>query len=270
MRTSRAIILGIVLLVTPFGAAVLAGETGNQAAAIAEGGRLYDKWWQEYGLRKPDMTHPAYPAAGKQRGATTWRCKECHGWDYRGRSGAYAQGSRHYTGIKGIRDYAGRPISEIVAVLKNSTHRYDEVMLDPALVLIAGFVANGQYKVSDFLEPGTSWASGDAELGKPVFQAKCLRCHGEHGTDINFGDRRDPEYIGTVASKNPWEALHKIKNGHPGSSMHHMIMHGNEQISVRHRQGLIKPRESMPYMRGDLTDQGIRDLLTYLQTLPVK
>ena len=46
-----------------------------EGAKIAEGGRLYDKWWQEYDLRKPTSTHPAYPSSGKKAGSTTWRCK---------------------------------------------------------------------------------------------------------------------------------------------------------------------------------------------------
>jgi thiosulfate dehydrogenase len=33
-------------------------------------------------MDEPQGTHPSYPKAGKKTGAGTWRCKECHGWDY--------------------------------------------------------------------------------------------------------------------------------------------------------------------------------------------
>ena len=37
--------------------------------------------------RRPDAE------ANSRSGADTWRCKECHGWDYKGKDGAYAKGS---------------------------------------------------------------------------------------------------------------------------------------------------------------------------------
>ncbi|MDH5778511.1 MAG: cytochrome c [Gammaproteobacteria bacterium] len=236
---------------------------------VAKGGRLYDKWWQEYNLKKPASTHPAYPSSGKKKGATTWRCKECHGWDYRGNKGAYNKGS-HYTGIKGIRNYSGKPINQIVKILKDKNHQYDSVMLDRALQLIAQFVSKGQVDTTRFIDDKTKKAKGDVNIGKHIFADKCVRCHGLEGKDINFGDILEPEFVGTVASKNPWEAVHKIYNGHPGSEMGPKIMHSNRQIHQRHHMGLIKPRESMPYMRNELSETGILHLLTYIQTLPAE
>ena len=74
--------------------------------AIARGGLLYDKWWAVLELDAPDGTHPAYPAAGKKKGSSTWRCKECHGWDYKGEDGACAKGS-HYSVTTGVGGVAG-------------------------------------------------------------------------------------------------------------------------------------------------------------------
>src|ERR1700704_618539 len=68
----------------------------TQEWAIAYGGRLYDTWWQVLGSPAPTATNPPYPAAapaGKAVGATTWRCRECHGWDYKGVAGINGQGS---------------------------------------------------------------------------------------------------------------------------------------------------------------------------------
>jgi thiosulfate dehydrogenase len=44
-------------------------------------------------------------------------------------------------------------------------------------------------------------------------------CHGFEGKDMNFGSTEEPEYVGTVCSDNPWEALHKIRFGQPGVGM---------------------------------------------------
>lgn len=245
-----------------------ANDDNDRDKQIAEGGRLYDKWWQEYDLREPETTHPAYPASGKKKGSTTWRCKECHGWDYRGKKGAYGKGS-HFTGIIGIQNFSGKPINHIVNILKDKNHQYDTVMLDKALLLIALFVSEGQIDTTNFIYDKTKKAKGDIKIGKHVFADKCVRCHGIEGNDINFGDIVEPEFVGTVASNNPWEEIHKIYNGHPGSIMGPKIMHSKRSIHQRHHMGLIKPMESMPYMRGELSAEGIKHLLTYMQTLPV-
>ena len=77
----------------------MAAETES---AIARGGRLYDKWFAENKATKPADDHPSYANKGGQYGKdTSWRCKECHGWDYRGKDGAYAKGG-HATGTVGI------------------------------------------------------------------------------------------------------------------------------------------------------------------------
>ena len=67
----------------------------------------------------PAPPHPAYPAdklyANEPK--RTWRCQECHGWDYLGKDGAYGTGP-HYTGIKGIQGMAGADAEAIIAVLE--------------------------------------------------------------------------------------------------------------------------------------------------------
>ena len=104
-RTCGPLLLGA-LLTYPLVAPADENER-SEVWSIARGGQLYDKWWAVLGHEKPQDTHPAYPADGKRKGDTTWRCKECHGWDYRGVDGAYSKGS-HYSGVKGIRSYVGK------------------------------------------------------------------------------------------------------------------------------------------------------------------
>jgi hypothetical protein len=76
------------------------GMVGDLSAAehlvlITRGGLLYDKWYGALGKEAPKKTHPAYTKAGKKKGSSTWRCKECHGWDYKGARGAYAKQRHH-------------------------------------------------------------------------------------------------------------------------------------------------------------------------------
>lgn len=219
----------------------------EDADFISEGGRLYDKWWQEIGLRKPTTTHPSYPSSGRQKGANTWRCKECHGWDYLGNKGAYASGS-HFTGIKGIDAYAGRNTDEIMTILNNKTHRYDDVMLDYGLLRLAAFVSAGQVNIQNQFIPNTKKVSGDIQRGKKRYNNSCKECHGGQGLKRNFGSRQKPEYMGTLANKNPWEAMHKLRNGQP--------------------DGIVMG-DPMPHMFGEISLQEQLDLLAYMQTLPV-
>jgi thiosulfate dehydrogenase len=52
-----------------------------------------------------------------------------------------------------------------------------------------------------------------------MFDGTCASCHGVDGKKINFHDADDPEYLGTVASGNPWEFFHKVLFGQPGAPM---------------------------------------------------
>src|SRR3990172_4994333 len=77
-------------------------------ATVALGGKLYDNWMKTAGVATPAGNSPiwATQTTNKRIGADTWRCKECHGWDYKGKDGAYGGGS-HRTGIAGILNTAG-------------------------------------------------------------------------------------------------------------------------------------------------------------------
>ncbi len=196
---------------------------------LAMGGRVYDNWMgmldektlKVRGLDKMAFlkNHPAYPASGKKRGLTTWRCKECHGWDYRGVDGAYGKGS-HVTGIKGIRHMEGKDPAVVLRIIRDKTHGYTEAMIDPENAkMLALFVTKGQVDMTRYIDDATKELRGDPKRGEPTFQAICAICHGLDGRKINFKTVEKPEFLGTVTRHNPWEAFHKIRNGHPGREM---------------------------------------------------
>lgn len=207
------------------------------------GGLLYDNWAKVLYRDPPKETHPSYPAAGKKKGGSTWRCKECHGWDYRGVDGAYGDGS-HYTGIKGIRNMVGAPVDKIAKIVRDDTHRYTpEMISDKAVAHLALFVSRGQVDMPQYIDYKTKKAHGDPARGARFYQSICAVCHGFDGKQINFKTADNPEYIGTVAQKNPQETLHKTRNGQPGVPM----------VAL-----------------GVLDMQDIVDIVAYAQTLPAK
>lgn len=208
-----------------------------------QGGLMYDNWAKVMFKKAPEQTHPAYPAKGKKKGAGTWRCKECHGWDYRGVDGAYAKGS-HYSGIKGIREWVGGSVAEIEKIIRNDTHRYTKDMIpDEAVRNLALFVSRGQVDMPQYIDYATKTARGDATRGARFYQAICSVCHGFDGKTINFKTADNPEFIGTVAQANPQETMHKARNGQPGVPM----------VAL-----------------GVLDIQDIVDIIAYAQTLPAK
>lgn len=234
---------------------------------VAEGGRIYDKWWVEMELKQPTTTHMAYPKAGKKSGADTWRCKECHGWDYRGRDGAYKQGS-HYSGIKGISAYAGGSEDKVFQILKDKNHQYSKVMLDGALKTVARFVVHGQIDMAKYIDAKSKKVNGNSRNGKILYQDNCADCHQKDGRAFNLAhDDGVTEYIGTISNKNPWETLHKIRNGHPGAvmTMSHMHSGGGMGMHRRWRMG-----DEMPAMLMELDEQQQIDILAHLQGLPKK
>jgi cytochrome c553 len=198
----------------PTGAASAAAADEIQSS-IARGGRLYDNWYKEIRRQAPEASHPAYPAAGKRSGPVTWRCKECHGWDYRGVQGAYSAGD-HFTGVKGIDAMAGAEPEAIIAVLRDRTHALTELELldDRDFRDLSNFVSQGQVDMDAYIDRASRKAKGDATRRRAYYQTICSNCHGRDGLKI-----RTIPPLGDVATNNPWEALHNMLNGHPDVEM---------------------------------------------------
>jgi thiosulfate dehydrogenase len=218
--------------------------------AISRGGQLYDNWIEVLDADPPTEKHPAYPATGKQEGAATWRCKECHGWDYKGEDGVYGEG-RRYTGIKGVRRMVMMDAKDIEKIIMNDTHAYTSQMLPArAVEKLALFLSRGQINMDQYIDRETKEVRGNLDRGAAFYQSVCAICHGFDGARMSFENEttasaafEDPKYLGTLSNRNPWEVLHKIRNGQPGVGM----------VALR-----------------VLSIQDQVDVLSYLQRLPLK
>jgi len=220
-----------------------APQKPSRAFDLAAGGRIYDTWWDALDRKKPEGNHPAYPATAQRKGATTWRCVECHGWDYKGKDGLYRSGER-FTGIKGIRDARTQSPARITELLRAAPHGYTQEMIgDAEMRRLVLFVREGQHDADRYIDRETGTVRGDAARGAGFFQTLCAACHGFDGRLLNWGSKDDPAYVGTESKKLPWEVLHKIRNSHPGAAM----------INLR----------ALPL-------QDAVDVLAYAQTLPEK
>jgi mono/diheme cytochrome c family protein len=205
--------------------------------SIANGGRLFDDWQVQTG-RTQAISNPTYPKTSYYFNvpSETWRCKECHGWDYKGDKGQNAKGN-HFTGIKGLREMAGADPQKIVGILRSSVHLFGNVMKYRDLLDLANFVSYGQIDMDKVIDPSTGKARGDAAQGAGHYRTMCIGCHGSEG---HFVAKRA---LGRIAKDEPWHAVHTIMNGHPD--------------------------DYMPALR-ELDLKVISDILAYAQTLPTK
>ena len=250
----RAAIVWICVCVLAAGLTVV-GSAGAQTpspASVAIGGKLYDKWWKAVpGVKEPVGDHPLWATqnTNKRTGLDTWRCKECHGWDYKGKDGAYGSGS-HKTGFPGVMAAQAKSLDQLKAVLKGSTnskHNFSPALDDTALTNLATFLKHGVIDLASAVDAKAKKpVKADADHGKQL-SVICTACHNPDGKKLNFGTPNNPEYVGTIATENPWEFLHKVRVGQAGSE---------------------PPMPAGMEMGWNLQD--MLDILAYSQTLPVK
>ncbi len=217
---------------------------------VTVGGQLYDKWWAAAdGAEEPSADHPlwAQQSTNERSGSDTYRCKECHGWDYQGAAGAYGSGS-HFTGFPGIYDARSDLVDDVVAALSGgiADHDFSDVLGEDEIAALAAFVTTGLVDMRPLFDLDTKAVrNGDAAEGEDLYGRNCAACHGSDGTTLNFGDDDEPEYVGGLSRDNPWEVAHKILFGHPGSS---------PKMPAQQEEGW--------------GDQELRDVIAHLQTLP--
>ena len=225
---------------------------GFTNADATRGGALYDKFWAVTGGAEPTSNHPLWASrpdttTNTRTGADTWRCKECHGWDYKGVSGAYASGS-HRTGVAGI--FGTTKSAQGVFDLLKTNHQYGTAGLTDADIWdLTKFVKQGQIDTSTIINAGGMF-TGNATTGMTLYTSGigtgigCTVCHGTDGLSAPPGaGANHDDFVGLIANENPWEFQHKVRFGQPGTQMPSSVAGGG-------------------------TTQDVNDLGAHAQTLP--
>jgi cytochrome c553 len=199
---------------------------GCPKAPVHNGGLLYDKWWAEADLAEPTTDHPLWATrpdteSNTRTGKDTWRCKECHGWDYKGVDGAYGSGS-HRTGFAGVFGVDGTALrtksSQNVFDLIKTDHSYGTVLSDEDISDLTEFVMAGQIDTANIIDDEGAFI-GDAAAGQATYNRKCDHCHGKDGLKAPVDDPDYDAFPGAVANANPWEMQHKLSFGQPATRM---------------------------------------------------
>lgn len=204
------------------GASAASARSFQSPAAddITSGALLYDKWYAALGQPAPDGNMPLWSAqtTNSRSGPDTWRCVECHGWDYKGKDGAYGSGSR-YTGFPGV--FGAK--ADVVAVLKGAGdpgHDFSAYLDEASMKQLAAFIENGLIDDSQYIDAITlKTKGGDAANGKTLYDANCASCHGADGAKIIFRDEGINETLGAVANRDPYRFLHRARFGLAGTQM---------------------------------------------------
>ncbi len=202
------------------------------------GGRLYDRWWSAIAASAPTTDHPLWPFRPDQTsntatGAATWRCTECHGWDYKGVDGEYSVGP-HRTGIRGVFETSLQPF-QLLSLLRDppnngggagvaNGHDYGSVLATEQMNDLIAFVLGGVVNTTNYVSETNGAFFGNPVTGEGHYttggtQSQCISCHGADGAAINFGTPQSPKYLGTTAVNEPYVFLHRARMGFPGTPM---------------------------------------------------
>jgi len=216
-------------------------------ADIVRGGLLYDKWWNVNGGTEPSTDFDpiwSTQSTNTRSAGDSYRCKECHGWDYVGKDGRYSSGS-HYTGFDGLWASRTKDMADLFDAIRDAggDHDLSAELSEVDALDLTKFIVDGLVNMSLYIDSNGA-ATGNTTAGQTLFVANCSVCHGNDGNSIDFKSSDGVQGVGWLANDNPQESMHKIRWGHPGSD------------------------PDMPSMvDAGLTDENIGDILAYSQSL---
>ncbi len=224
----------------------------RRGSDIYAGGRLYDNWMEELALADNDLPQgdqPLWETRDTNNGNSTaesldtWRCKECHGWDYKGKDGVYASGD-HFTGFDGILDARDMKPEQLFCTIKaEKDHDFGEYFADDQAILdLTAFILDDLNGMQDFdlIVNADLSVNGDALSGQALYTDNCALCHNDDG-------KGEGEWLGDISMENPAEFGHKVMFGDPGAPEMPVFGEGSRSVPAF------------------LLDTEIADLLAYAQ-----
>ncbi|OGN95575.1 MAG: hypothetical protein A2Z71_04685 [Chloroflexi bacterium RBG_13_50_21] len=222
-RSAILIIIGAIALLAA--GTALAAQAAPSTDDIIRGAQLYDKWYAVLGVDPPVGNMPIWnrQTTNTRSGGDTWRCSECHGWDYRGSQGEYQAGS-HFTGFPDIWTLVQElTVEDLINHLNGKldpAHDFSSYLDNTSLNQLAGFLKFGMLDDTTYINPiSLRVIDPDISHGQKLYQSTCLSCHGEDGKKIVFRIEGIDEYLGSIANRDPWRFLHRTRFGVAGTDM---------------------------------------------------
>jgi len=211
-------------------------QSDYDKANVVRGGRLYDNWWREKNVSKPSSDNPIWEKVLERFPENTinnenqWRCKECHGWDYKGHSGTYNEDSDHYTDIPGLsKTNLQYNVKNIFFAIVNGSVNYGSINeishqftgLDLLNLADTYDLTKFIFQIARLSETNTF--EGNKSKGVEIFNnipndnnRSCtyVSCHTESSSLTP-----SLEQIINLAFQDPNKFLHKLRFGSPGTNM---------------------------------------------------
>jgi thiosulfate dehydrogenase len=215
----------ICLLCLLLAGTALAADATPTPDELIRGAQLYDKWFAVLGVDPPADNMPIWSrqTTNTRSGGDTWRCAECHGWDYRGSQGEYQSGS-HFTGFPDLyRLVPDLEVQDIIDHLNGKidpAHDFSAYLDETSIAQLANFLKFGLIDDAEFINPvSLKILNADIVHGHDLFNSTCATCHGADGNKIVIQVEGINESLGNVANRDPWRFLHRTRFGLAGVDM---------------------------------------------------
>lgn len=195
------------------------------------GGQLYSDWPRVLLFRGPFTKHPLWTGSAAALNTETWRCVNCHGWDYRGSAGVGGD-LGVVPNVPGLRHLVGASRRTVADGIRHQNHGFAAEQLSAdALSYLVGFLIDGQRAVVD-LAARARESGADVKAGAERYRDVCQVCHGPTGSQLNLGTERSPATLQTLAQTNPWKFLHGMRFGHAGVMPAFVLLEEAEFLNV--------------------------------------
>ena len=217
---SFIMILILLVIVVSFTQVNVSAESNHQEInPVSLGAQIYDDWTSV--VKDAPLPVGNHPIWSRQTNSTisgieTWRCVNCHGWDYQGKEGAFGFGP-YSTGFPSILEASSESSTYLVGALSggdDAQHDFSSLMSEEELESVVSFIQTGVIDDNEYIDIFTRKViNGNLSNGKEKYKAACASCHGEDGTQATFRYEGREVALGTLAVQDPWRFLHRTRFG---------------------------------------------------------